>query len=111
MVSLLSESPTACFKALLSSGLLIATSVVINDSVVAILGPIIPAPLIVPAIVTSQPDTVSFRTACLGLVSVVIIALAKSSPAEAEAESFATAFGIPAVIFLIGSTAAAAAQL
>jgi hypothetical protein len=41
--------------------------------------------------------------ACFGLVSVVNIALAKSRPALDEAESFAAAFEIPAVIFSIGN--------
>jgi hypothetical protein len=43
------------------------------------------------------------RAIYFGLVSVVIIAFAKSSPADAEADNFSTAFLIPLAIFFIGS--------
>jgi hypothetical protein len=69
---------------------------------VAIFGAIIPAPFTVPAIVTLAPDMSSCLTACLALVSVVIIALAKSRPAVEAALNLSTAFAMPAVIFLIG---------
>jgi hypothetical protein len=42
-------------------------------------------------------------TACFGLVSVVIIAFAKESPAFGESESAFAAFAIPALIFSIGN--------
>jgi hypothetical protein len=100
---LFSELPIADFNALLNNDLLIATSVVIKQSVVAIFGAIIPAPLTVAAIVISVPEILSRCTACFGFGSVVIIDFAKSSPALEEAESFAAALEIPAVILLIGS--------
>lgn len=93
----------ADFRALTNSGFVIATSVVIKQSVVAIFGPIIPAPLVVPAIVTLAPEISNLRTARLALVSVVIIAFVKFCPALEESESFAAAFEMPAVILLIGN--------
>jgi len=60
-----------------------AASVVRTHRVVAILGPIIPAPLTVPANVTVFPLRVMVRQAFFTFVSVVKIALAKFIPAEA----------------------------
>ena len=60
-VSRLSELSMASFKALPSNDLLIAASVVMNSRVVAMLGPIIPAPLTVPAIFTSARPSFSSR--------------------------------------------------
>ena len=90
-------------NALFNKAFVIATSVVMKQSVVAIFGAIIPAPLTVPAIVISVPDISRVRTVCFGFVSVVIIAFAKSRPAFGEDESFSAAFGIPEVIFYIGN--------
>jgi len=75
---------------------------VITQIVVAILGPIIPAPLAVAPIVTSLPEILNFAQACLARVSVVIIALAKSSPDFADEVMMLIVFEMPLIIFRIG---------
>jgi len=63
---------------------------------VAIFGIIIPAPLLIPEIAISQPETLTVRLTPLGLVSVVIM----PSAASAQAPSFnsASAVGKPDTI-------------
>ena len=57
----------------------IFTSEVINESIVAILGLIIPLPLAIPPIVHFLPSIVNSTATDFGIVSVVIIAAAASS--------------------------------
>ena len=63
----------------------IAASVKTYDSMVAMSGAIMPAPLAMPLIVTPTPPMVALAVATLGKVSVVMIARAASSQFSARA--------------------------
>ena len=60
-------------------------SVKTKESIVAMSGAIMPAPLAMPLIVTSTPPIVALRVASLGKVSVVMMALAASSQPSGRA--------------------------
>jgi len=98
----LNESATASFKALSSIGLAIAQSVVIKQSIVAILGLIIPEPLAIPPIVTSLPPTSIVTATFFGYVSVVIIASAAISPHSFVSPIVGNTLSTPASILSIG---------
>jgi hypothetical protein len=66
------------FSRACSTGAAIGASVKTKDSMVAMSGAIMPAPLAMPLRVTSMPPMVAVRVATFGKVSVVMIALAAS---------------------------------
>ena len=76
-------------------------SVVMKQSIVAMLGWIIPAPLAMPPIVTLRPPTLKRMANSLRRVSVVMIALAASTPFSVP--SLVAALSMPLRIFGIGS--------
>ena len=69
------------FSNVCSTGAAMGASVKTKESIVAMSGAIMPAPLAIPLIVTSTPPMVAVRVATFGKVSVVMIALAASSQA------------------------------
>ncbi len=71
------------FRSACSTGAAIGASVKTKDSMVAMSGAIMPAPLAMPLIVTATPPIFAVRVATLGKVSVVMIALAASTQAAA----------------------------
>ena len=77
-------------------------SVMMTHSMVAMFGEIIAAPLQAPLIRTVLPPIVIDCVACLGNVSVVIIARAASRNDSAEDDSLPAATGIPACSVSIG---------
>ena len=72
-----------------SSGAAIGASVAMNDSIVAMSGWIMPAPLAMPVTVTGTPSTITRRDAPFGTVSVVMIAFAAANQPSARAAAFA----------------------
>src|SRR3989338_4624623 len=80
MVIILKDLSTASCKAAFRAVYSIAASVVIKQSIVAILGAIIPTPLAIAPIVTIVPPILTLRKNSLGWVSVVIIASAAREP-------------------------------
>ncbi len=67
------------------AGAAIGASVKTNDSMVAMSGAIMPAPLAMPAMVTSTPSMATVAAASFGKVSVVMIARAASTMAPGAA--------------------------
>ena len=86
---------TTADSAFCSSAGAILTSVVINSSIVAILGWIIPDPLAMAPIWQVVPFTSNASAYSLGWVSVVIIAVAAAWLPAASALSWAAASGMP----------------
>ena len=76
-------------------------SVATKPSMVAMLGRIMPAPLLIPVTVTAAPPTVQRSEAALGKVSVVMIASAASD--QWPGASRACAWGSPATRRSTGS--------
>ena len=72
----LNESPTACFSIVCASSGFKAASVMMTHNIVAMFGAIMAAPLQTPLIRIAFPPMVTVAVACLGNVSVVIIARA-----------------------------------
>ncbi len=79
MVTALKVSATPSLSRLCSTGAAIGASVKTKDSMVAMSGAIMPAPLAMPQMVTGVPPTRAIAAAPLGKVSVVMIAAAASS--------------------------------
>ncbi len=101
MVILLKERSTASPSALLSAPGSTAMSVIMKQSMVAILGAIIPAPLAIPTIAPSLEPTLTFLDTYFGNVSVVMMALAASLRlAEPSDPAISLILGL---IFSIGS--------
>ncbi len=82
--------------------MLIAISVVITPSMVAMLGCIIPEPLAIPPIITSTPSRSKLTAHSLEYVSVVIMASAAKVPVSLEESSWPTKVGIPLRMVSIG---------
>ena len=94
---------TASFSARRSIAGVIAASVVMNPSIVAMFGSIIPEPLTHPPTVILLPPIATVAAASFGLVSVVITAFATASDFSRERPSaFAAAFA-PAASLSTGS--------
>ncbi len=87
---------SASLSARRSMGTESAASVVMNPSIVAMLGSIMPEPLLIPPTVTVFPPTTVRTHACLGRVSVVMTAFSAASPCASSAPSSATAAFMPA---------------
>ena len=83
----LNDSSTASARMPWRSAAATAASVRRNPSIVAILGPIIAAPLAIPSRVTSPPPTVARRATSFGRESVVRIARDAARKADSPAES------------------------
>ena len=77
-VMALNERSTPLPSSACSAGAAIGASVKTNDSIVAMSGAIMPAPLAMPLIVTSASPSLTRAVATLGKVSVVMIARAAS---------------------------------
>ena len=92
---------TALFKEACSACGSTVASVAMNDSMVAMLGSIIPAPLAKPTIFTVRPSSCTSATETLGRVSVVIIASAVSCTWPIRA--FSTSVPMPETILSNGS--------
>ena len=96
-VMALNERSTALLSSACSAGAAIGASVKTNDSIVAMSGAIMPAPLAMPLIVTSASPSLTRAVATLGNVSVVMIARAasirRSGPAAAISASSALTIG------------------
>ena len=87
IVTALKVSATPSLSSALSAGAAIAASVNTNDSMVAMSGAIMPAPLAMPLMVTLVLPILALAVATFGKVSVVMIALAaeRKSPSCARA--------------------------
>ena len=85
------------FNTLCNKCFSIIASVVINVSIVARLGAIIPAPFVHPPIVISPLFVSTHMAVSFTVVSVVIIAFAKSSPLSSANPSTSTSF-IPVIV-------------
>jgi hypothetical protein len=97
---------TAFVKSVGRSAGVIAASVAIIPNSVAILGWIIPAPLVIPAILYSmdgEEGRENVREISFGKVSVVQIACAAVSQWSCELPRASNAAGIPCKIFRIGN--------
>ena len=79
MVTALNESATPAFNSACNAGAEIGASVKMKDSIVAMSGAIMPAPLAMPLMVTVALPSFTLAVATFGNVSVVMIALAASS--------------------------------
>ena len=79
MVTALKVSVTPSDSSVCSARAPIGASVNTNDSIVAMSGAIMPAPLAMPLMVTVALPSLAVAVATLGKVSVVMIALAASS--------------------------------
>ena len=84
-VAQLNETSAMSRASAASSGAARGASVAMNDSIVAMFGWIIPAPLAMPVTVTGTPSTTTRRDAPLGTVSVVMIAEAAANQWSARA--------------------------
>ncbi len=87
MVTALKVSVTPSCSSVCSAGAAIGASVKTNDSMVAMSGAIMPAPLAMPLMVTVALPIRAFAVATLGKVSVVMIALAASSQPSSRASA------------------------
>ena len=85
MVTALNVSATASLSRLCSTAGAIGASVKTNDSMVAMSGAIMPAPLAMPQMVTGVAPSRTMAAAPFGNVSVVMIALAAASQAPGAA--------------------------
>ena len=82
-----------------------AASVMINASMVAMLGPIIAAPLAMPVMRISRPSIVTLRPASLWTVSVVNMPRAAESRQASLFPNFTAAAEIPCSILSMGRKA------
>jgi len=92
MVTALNVSATASRSSVCSTGAAIGASVKTKDSMVAMSGMIMPAPLAMPLMVTVVLPIAVFAVATFGKVSVVMIALAASS--QPSPRAFVTSVSI-----------------
>ncbi len=100
-VTRLKVNSTACRSAASQASLVSGASVVMTASIVAMFGAIMPLPLAMPPTVMRRPSTSSDRAVCLAKVSVVMIAVAASSPERLS--RLVDRFGDRRVSFSMGS--------